>query len=91
MGAELFYVTKSKNLRLDEFCAVATVPIIRIDEENKNKGIEEKTKREIYFDAKMHPCAANKDTQLWEYTELVRVFISCFNKKQRIQNIVVPK
>ena len=83
MGAELFYVTKSKNLRLDEFCAVATVPIIRNDEENKNKGIEEKTKRENYFDAKMHPCAANKDTQLWEYTELVSVFIACL-KKQRI-------
>ena len=89
MGAELFYVTKSKNLRLDEFCAVATVPIIRNDEENKNKGIEEKTKRENYFDAKMHPCAANKDTQLWEYTELVRILLAYFNKNTN--NIVVPK
>ena len=69
---------------------MATVPIIRNDVENKNKEIKEKTKRENYFDAKMHPCAANKDTQLWEYTESVRVFIACFNKKQ-IKYIVVPK
>lgn len=90
MGAELFYVTKSKNLRLDEFCAVATVPIIRNDEENKNKGIEEKRKRENYFDAKMHPCAANKDTQLWEYTELVRILIAYF-KTHTKQYTVVAK
>ena len=83
MGAELFYVTKSKNLRLDEFCAVATVPIIRNGKENSNKGVEEKTKSENYFDAKMHPCAANKDTQLWEYTEFVRFLLAYFNKNTK--------
>ena len=75
---------------MDEFCAVATVPIIRNDVENKNKEIKEKTKRENYFNAKMHPCAANKDTQLWEYTELVRIFIAYFNKNT-YNNKIVPK
>ena len=58
---------------------MATAPIIRHGKENKNKGIEEKTKSENYFDAKMHPCAANKDTQLWEYTEFVRILLAYFN------------
>jgi hypothetical protein len=69
VGAELFYFTKTNNLRLDEFCAISST----LNFDNQKKGDEHT------YNVLMHPCAANHENQLWEYTELVSIFIDAYH------------